>query len=129
MLRTHRPIAAAVSLTLAAFLILPSPALAQAGANTPAPQGRSAAKRTAWILIGAGIGFGAGLLFGVARFDDAVYAERKIWTSALVGSATGGVAAGALSWNAKPTRKRKGDDLWQGMLAGAALGALIDKLR
>lgn len=102
MLRTHRPIAAAVSLALAALLILPAPALAQSRANTSAPQGSSAAKRTAWILVGAGLGFGAGLLFGLDRFDDAVYSERKVWTSALAGAAIGGVAAGALSWDAQP---------------------------
>jgi hypothetical protein len=47
--------------------------------------------RTVWTIVGAGAGFGAGTWVGFAKFDDAVYAERKIWTCAIVGAALGGV--------------------------------------
>ena len=50
-----------------------------------------ASGRTGWTIVGAGAGFGAGTWVGFAKFDDAVYAERKIWTCAIVGAAAGGV--------------------------------------
>lgn len=173
MPRTYRPIATAVCLTLAAVLILPAPALAQARANASAPRSASAAKRTAWTLIGAGLGFGAGMLLGLQKFDDAVYAERKIMTTALIGAAIGGVAGNVLSKDGQPSfapkeqpafdgpivaprlrqqgldqplrdrvsaanrrefsvgdfaplkTARKGDDLWEGMAAGAVIGAVV----
>lgn len=47
----------------------------------------------AWTALGAGAGFGVGMLVGLRAFDDAVNSDRKVWTAAiaggLVGAATG----------------------------------------
>ena len=75
-------------------------------ADTPGPppstsQARtgSSTKRVVWTLVGIGAGFGAGLLIGLNAFDDAINSDRKVWTSALVGAAAGGLAGGLLSKN------------------------------
>lgn len=143
------------ALILASVLALPQPAFAQ-GANTapatPGPPTRSAsaAKRAAWAFIGAGLGFGAGLMFGLNRFDDAINSDRKVWTSALVGAAIGGVAGGVFSGDVKPSfvpkkqptfevpvefsrmrfaqpraKENERDELWEGMAIGAAVGAVV----
>jgi len=52
-----------------------------------------------WTAIGAGAGFAAGVFIGLNKFDDAVYADRKIWTTAIIGAAAGGVAGALLSRN------------------------------
>ena len=44
-----------------------------------------------WTAIGAGAGFGLGVWVGFRKFDDAIYSERKIWTTAIVSAAIGGV--------------------------------------
>ena len=59
----------------------------------------SSTKRVAWTLVGIGAGFGAGLFIGLSAFDDAVNSDRKVWTSAIVGAAAGGLAGGLLSRN------------------------------
>jgi hypothetical protein len=62
-----------------------------------------------WTLIGGGIGFGAGLVIGLQKFDDAV----------------GGLAGALLSRprKAPPVGEADRDPLWNGMLIGAAAGA------
>ena len=111
---THRTFPAAIAVALAAVLALPTQALAQSRADAPAPpRAGSPAARVAWTLIGGGIGFGAGLLLGFSKFDDATYAERKIMTTALIGAAIGGVAGAVLSKDAQPSfvpRKQPGFD-------------------
>ena len=70
--------------------------------DRPSPsQGRtsSSTKRVVWTLVGIGAGFGAGLLIGLNAFDDAINSDRKVWTSALVGAAAGGLTGGLLSKN------------------------------
>ena len=59
---------------------------------TAAPvEGRSRGGRSAlWTVVGAGAGFGCGLLIGLTAFDDAIESERKIWTTALASGAAGG---------------------------------------
>ena len=59
----------------------------------------SSSKRVMWTLVGIGAGFGAGLLIGLNAFDDSINSDQKVWTSALVGAAAGGLAGGLLSRN------------------------------
>lgn len=59
----------------------------------------SSGKRIAWTVIGAAAGFGAGVYLGLNAFDDAVNSDRKVWTTAIVGAAAGGLAGGLLSRN------------------------------
>ena len=67
--------------------------------RAPAAKSSSTNKRVLWTVIGAGAGFAAGTFIGFNKFDQAVYAERKIWTTAIVGAAAGGVAGALLSRN------------------------------
>jgi hypothetical protein len=65
-----------------------------------APDAKSAgphsggAKRGRMIgfIVGAGAGFGLGLLAGLNWFDDAVDSDRKVWTTAILLCAAGGTA-------------------------------------
>jgi len=109
------------------FLMLGVPGAAAAQSSGTNAQNPTSDHRAVWTAIGAGIGFGGGLLIGLQAFDDAVYAERKIWTTALVGAAAGGVAGNLLS---RPRRSRTGDPVtpdpsWEGMAIGAASGAVV----
>jgi hypothetical protein len=74
-----------------------------ADTRSPAPASRTAAssstKRVLWTLVGIGAGFGAGVFIGLHAFDDAINSDRKVWTSAIVGAAAGGLAGGLLSRN------------------------------
>ena len=58
----------------------------------------------AWTAVGAGAGFGAGLVAGLGMFDDAVNSDRKIWTTAVVSAAAGGVVAFLLSRSHEASR-------------------------
>lgn len=71
--------------------------LAAEGKTQNAAGKSSAGKRAAWIAIGAGAGFAAGLFIGLNAFDDAVDSDRKVWTTAIMAAAAGGVAGGLLS--------------------------------
>ena len=66
------------------------------------PAKRSTAKRVTWTIVGAAAGFGLGTWFGLTKFDDAINSDRKVWTSAIVGAAAGGLAGGLLSRNVRP---------------------------
>ena len=44
-----------------------------------------------WTTIGAGAGFGLGVWAGLTKFDDAIHSDRKVWTTAIVSAAVGGV--------------------------------------
>ncbi len=70
---------------------------------TPQTKSRSTGKRVMWTLLGAGAGFGAGLLIGLNQFDDAINSDQKVWMSALLGAAGGGIAGGLLSRNVAPS--------------------------
>jgi hypothetical protein len=67
--------------------------------RAPAVKSSSTNRRVLWTVIGAGAGFAAGTFIGFNKFDQALYAERKIWTTAIVGAAAGGVAGALLSRN------------------------------
>ena len=47
--------------------------------------------RPVWTAIGAGAGFGLGVWAGLTKFDDAINSDRKVWTTAIVSAAVGGV--------------------------------------
>ena len=70
---------------------------AQGGSSASPPGKSSVAKRVTWTVIGAAAGFGLGAWFGLHKFDDATNSDRKVWTSALLGAAAGGIAGGLLS--------------------------------
>jgi hypothetical protein len=77
------------------------PALAET--REAAPKASSSTKRAIWTAIGAGAGFAAGVFIGLNKFDDAINSDRKVWTTALVGAAAGGVAGALLSRPSKPS--------------------------
>ena len=86
-----------ISSLLVIGLLLATPAAADT--NREQPKSSSTAKRVMWTAIGAGAGFAAGVFIGLNKFDDALYSDRKVWTTALVGAAAGGVAGALLSRN------------------------------
>ena len=51
----------------------------------------AAPRRPVWTFVGIGAGFGVGLWAGLTAFDDSTDSDRKVWTSAIVGAAAGGV--------------------------------------
>ena len=57
-----------------------------AASRTAAPS-----RRPLWTLVGVGAGFGAGLWAGMMAFDESINSDRKVWTSAIVGAAAGGI--------------------------------------
>jgi hypothetical protein len=89
------------SLILVSGLLYATPMAAEQGQPPAAPQtrSRSTGKRVMWTVIGVGAGFGAGLLIGLNQFDDAINSDQKVWMSALLGAAGGGLAGGLLSRN------------------------------
>lgn len=116
----------AVALVLGCAVLL-APCAAAAQSTGSSTQSQSSDARAVWTAIGAGIGFGGGLLIGLSAFDDAINSDRKVWTSALAGAAAGGVAGNLLS---RPRRSRPGDPSiadpsWEGMAIGAASGAVV----
>jgi hypothetical protein len=89
--------------TIAAGIIITllsaSPVLAQ-----PHPHKR-AATITRWALFGAGAGFGIGFFEGMRVYDDATYAEQKIWRAAWLSALAGAVIGGAIgAVRSKPAR-------------------------
>ncbi len=77
------------------------PAVAET--REPAPKVSSSTKRVIWTVVGAGAGFAAGVFIGLNKFDDALYSDRKVWTTAIVGAAAGGVAGALLSRPSSPS--------------------------
>ena len=53
--------------------------------------GESHKYRTIFTLAGAGGGFTVGVFAGLAKFDDAINSDRKVWTTAIVGAGGGAV--------------------------------------
>ena len=53
--------------------------------------GESRKYRKVLTVAGAGGGFAAGVFAGLSLFDDAINSDRKVWTTAILGSAAGGV--------------------------------------
>jgi len=69
-----------------------SPSGAQTVAPPVLPSPPVAQSVTGWVGAGAGAGFGVGFLIGFRVFNEARYAERKIWTTAALGAGAGAVA-------------------------------------
>jgi membrane associated rhomboid family serine protease len=84
---------------LVALLLFHVPASADTTGRSAPAKASPSSKRVIWTLVGIGAGFGAGLFIGLNAFDDAVNSDQKVWTSALVGAAAGGLAGGLLSRN------------------------------
>jgi hypothetical protein len=91
----------AFCLGLAGLTVCAVPASADTGGRARATRttASSSTARVVWTLVGIGAGFGAGLFIGLNAFDDAVNSDRKVWTSAIVGAAAGGLAGALLSKN------------------------------
>ena len=71
-------------------LLSASPVFAESRPHT------RAATITKWALIGAGAGFGIGFLQGMRVYDDATFAEQKIWRAAWLSALAGGVIGGTV---------------------------------
>jgi hypothetical protein len=76
---------------------------AMADTREAAPKASSSTKRVIWTVVGAGAGFAAGVFIGLNKFDDAINSDRKVWTTAIVGAAAGGVAGALLSRPSRPS--------------------------
>jgi len=89
----------AFSFGLIGLLLCHVPVSADTAGRSPASATRasSSTKRVVWTLVGIGAGFGAGVFIGLNAFDDAINSDQKVWTSAIVGAAAGGLAGGLLS--------------------------------
>jgi len=70
-------------------LFLTNQALAQAPPSNAQPHSHK--YRTIFTTAGAAGGFTIGVFAGLAAFDDSTYSERKVWTTAILGGAGGGV--------------------------------------
>jgi len=65
-----------------------------AGSSAHADDGSAQPQRSfkpVWTIVGAGAGFGLGVWAGLTKFDDAIDSDRKVWTTAIVSAAAGGV--------------------------------------
>ena len=75
--------------SLVIVTLLFTSALLRAEDGAAAAQGRGF--KPIWTAVGAGAGFGLGVWAGLTRFDDAINSDRKVWTTAIVSAAIGGV--------------------------------------
>ena len=109
-----------------------APLAADDGKSQSAAGKSSGGKRAVWIAIGAAAGFGAGVFIGLNAFDDAVDSDRKVWTTAIIAAAAGGVAGGLLSGSighAAPTgrpalaKPRVLDITWASALRGTPVSS------
>ena len=76
-----------VSPLVLALLICSSAVHADQGSGASRDRGF----RPVWTSIGAGAGFGLGAWAGLTKFDDAINSDRKVWTTAIVSAAVGGI--------------------------------------
>lgn len=71
------------------ILIFAAPVVVHSATQSNEPPQRKSHK---WLIpVGAGVGFGLGLLLGFRAYDEAINSDQKIWTSAIVGGAIGGI--------------------------------------
>ena len=76
---------------LASVLVLLISSQAPAQQQPITPTGLSHKYRAVLTPVGAAGGFAAGAAIGLAKFDDARYADRKVWTTAILAGAGGAV--------------------------------------
>jgi hypothetical protein len=72
-------------------LFVSAPTFAQTQQPSGARPGPSHKYRTILTIAGGAGGFAAGVYGGIAAFDDDVYSDRKVWTTAIVSGAGGAV--------------------------------------
>ena len=75
-------------LILVLVLAAASESFAQQPVTNPGPSHKY---RTILTISGAAGGFASGVCLGLAKFDDAPYAERKVTTTAIIGGVGGAV--------------------------------------
>jgi hypothetical protein len=73
--------------TVGAFMI--AVCMVASGA-TPVDAQSPGGRTVLWTVVGAGAGFGLGMIVGLTAFDDAINSERKILATALATAAAGG---------------------------------------
>jgi hypothetical protein len=90
-------------------LMAAAPVAADSSRTESAPTARtgSGGKRVLWTVVGAAAGFGAGVFLGLAKFDDAINSDRKVWTTALLSAAAGGIAGNLLSRDVGPASPKQ----------------------
>ena len=86
---------------LTVLLFLALGATAAQAQSAPQPHKSHA---VVWTAVGAGGGFALGTVAGLSMFDDAIDSDRKVWTTAVVSAAAGGVVAFLLSRPHKAAR-------------------------
>jgi hypothetical protein len=90
------------ALAIVSFLLSAVPS-----AQSVTPSQSNPSQTTLWTAVGAGAGFGAGLWIGLTAFDDAVNSDRKVWTTAVLSAAGGGILGYLISRNrSAPQRAR-----------------------
>jgi len=80
-----------LAVVLLGLFLVPASSFAEPQATPPTKKSSSATKKVVWTAIGAGAGFAAGVFLGLNKFDDAINSDRKVWTTAIIGAAAGGV--------------------------------------
>jgi len=51
-----------------------------------------------WLIpVGIGAGFAIGILAGLQAFDESINSDQKVWTTAILSAAAGGVAGWAVA--------------------------------
>ena len=76
--------------------------------QAPTPGSESHKYRAIGTLAGAGGGFTLGVFAGIGAFDDAINADRKVWTTALIAAAGGAVGGYFLGRAVDKSRKKSG---------------------
>lgn len=87
-MRAGFPVAAVALLMVTGLTV---DARAQRIAEGAQSTGVRESRRTIATAIGVGCGFGLGLYVGLRAFDDAINSDQKVWTTAVIGAAAGGV--------------------------------------
>ena len=111
--------------TVMLLLALAGNSIAYAEEPARNSQGGGGGGTALWTALGAGGGFGIGLWAGLTAFDDAIDSDRKVWTSAIVGAAVGGVIGYLIGHTrAKPAPAARNTRAERGTTLDAPLPAL-----